>query len=437
MNSMKTAILIFAYKAPPVQTPASLRLHQLVPHLVTKQIKVVVLTGEHHHPWPKDTALHLPDAVPVYRQSVKDLRNQLDIDIKTERKKSRGRYASRLAKLYHAFPFILFTGDGGRTYIRKGIKKGAELIESENITHLFSSYRPWADHLICYRLKKKYPHLIWIADFRDRASDPVRNDIWWPWLQRQFQRWILKRVDVVTTVSDGLADHFREDHPNVIVARNAMQQLPNGFLTAPSSPHFTLTYTGSIYPKLQSVDLLLATLRQLLNEEHINPAQLRLHYAGKDGEVWEEWTRYHDLAWCSTQHGMLSLQAAKQLQAESQLNILLSWSAENYGGIMTAKLASYMEAGRPIVTLLNGPLDPELHAAVEKTGAGFVYPSTDPQSPDRLRTFLLDAYRTWQFSGALPWRINPNKLEPYTWPVQIEKLLAAVPSLRHTNSIME
>ncbi|MEZ4986756.1 MAG: hypothetical protein R2795_17250 [Saprospiraceae bacterium] len=60
-----------------------------------------------------------------------------------------------------------------------------------------------------------------------------------------------------------------------------MSFTPSGFLTAPASSHFTITYTGSIYEGLQSADMLLSLLRELINEHEINPAHLQLHYAGK------------------------------------------------------------------------------------------------------------------------------------------------------------
>ncbi|MEZ4986757.1 MAG: hypothetical protein R2795_17255 [Saprospiraceae bacterium] len=40
-------------------------------------------------------------------------------------------------------------------------------------------------------------------------------------------------------------------------------------------------------------------------------------------------------------HGMIPAKKAEALQAQSQMgNLLLTWSAANYGGIMTAKLAT-------------------------------------------------------------------------------------------------
>jgi hypothetical protein len=331
-----------------------------------------------------------------------------------------------LRHLYYSFPFVRYFGDGGYGYIRRSYRRAVQLIETEGITHILTSYRPWSDHLVAHQLKRRFPHLVWIADFRDFPVDPVRQDVWWPAYQRWRLRRLLQRVDVLTTVSKGVAAHFATYHDRVVVVRNGLPHLPGHFPSAPVGPLFTISYTGSLYPHLQSADLLLGVLRDLLNNGLINPAHLELRYAGKDSEVWHAWLRQHGLSHLSRDYGLLPLQEAQQLQRESQLNLLLSWSAPQYGGIMTAKLAHYLAAGRPIITLLAGPPDPELSALIEDTGAGMVYPTADPAAREQLISFLLDAYRSWAFSGALPWQANPAALRPYTWAVQMERLWQAL-----------
>lgn len=414
--------LFLTYKAPPINHPGAVRQFYLAKQFQQNGIAVRFQTSANQDIFPQDDSLVLKD-VPIDKITTRDLRRfQQKATISAGEKDHPVRRF--LHRLYHAYPFILFTGDGGRTYIRKSVRAASRLIEQKGITHIFSSYRPWADHVIAYRLKKKYPKVVWIADFRDRAVDPVRKDVWWPSLQRWWQRRVLKRVDIATTVSEGLAQHFREDHSTVLVVRNGMPSMPSGFLTAPTNPHFTISYTGSLYPKLQSAAPLFASLRKLINAGQINPAHLELHYAGKDGEVWQNWARQHCLAYLCVQHDFVSASKAQELQQNSQLNVLLSWSAPGYGGIMTAKLGSYLAAGRPILGLLNGPDDPELRAAVEGTGAGHLF--TTSGASEALEEYLLDLYRTWQFSGAVPWRISPEKLTSYTWPFQLSSLWKAL-----------
>lgn len=418
-------LLIQSYKFPPVQVVGAQRLFHLCRQAreFFQQIEVITTSNRRH--FPQDDSLRL-SGPRVHEIPTHDLRTWL---------LQRGRVGAYLTSedrsffdlmglrhLYYSFPFVRYFGDGGHGYVRRSYRRAVELVESEGITHVLTSYRPWSDHLVALRLKRRFPHLVWIADFRDFPVDPIRQDVWWPAWQRRVLRRLLEPVDVLTTVSDGLAQHFAPYHQRVIVLRNGLPNLPSGFPSAPASSRFTISYTGSLYPRLQTAAPLLRILRRLLNEGLIHSSRLELRYAGKDGEIWQEWLRRHGLSHLNRDFGLVPLVQAQALQRESQINLLLSWSAPNYGGIMTAKLAHYLAAGRPIITILSGPADPELTRLVEKTGAGFVYPTADPRAEDQLTSFLLDAYRGWAFSGALPWQTSPQPLQPYTWPAQMERL---------------
>lgn len=427
LTDTTSKLLVIAYKSPPVQTPGSLRIYHLLRQLKQHFSAIYLQQSANCRFFNQDEALALPNTITTLQVPTKDIRSRAGWQAthlsSNQKEKTWFRF---LAPLYHAYPFVYFTGDGGRTYIRESISAASLLIEKEGITHLFSSYRPWADHIIAYRLKKKFPHLIWIADFRDLPVDPIRKDVWWPGLQLRFEQRLMKQADIVTTVSEGLARHFRQHHKHVVVVRNGLRAAPSGFMTAPASQRFVISYTGSLYPQLQSASLLFESLRKMLDHGEINPYHLELHYAGKDATIWEQWLRQHGLGHYSVDQGMVSTMAAQNLQRNSQINLLLSWSATDYGGIMTAKLGDYLAAGRPIICLLNGPQDPELEQLVAQTGSGYVYPSTEAESTSRLHSFLLDAYRTWQFSGALPWRSNSQMLQQYTWQNQVGNLVSAL-----------
>ncbi|MEL7221199.1 MAG: hypothetical protein AAGJ93_07770 [Bacteroidota bacterium] len=423
-------LLVLAYKAPPVQTPGSQRIYNLVRQLNNFFGAIWVLKSENNQHFRQDEALTWPATIKAYNIPTKDLRSRAAWQKAHLGEEQKNNYwYQHLAPLYRAYPFVRFTGDGGHTYIKQSVKWATQLIKEEGITHLFSSYRPWADHIIASRLKQKFPHLIWIADFRDLAVDQVRQDVWWPGLQLRFQQRILQKAKLVTTVSEGLAKHLRKYHANCIVVRNGTSATGGGFMTAPISNRFTISYTGSLYPKLQSAHLLLQNLRKMLDEGVLHPYHLELHYAGKDGAVWRQWLIDHGLVHFNNDHGLLPIAAVRTLQKNSQLNLLLSWSAKDYGGIMTAKLGDYLAAGRPIVGLINGPADEELNLLIEQTGSGYVYPSEESNSSTQLYTFLLDAYRSWQFSGALPWRSNSQLVEQYTWKKQADNLIKVLKSL--------
>ncbi len=410
-------ILIQAYKFPPVNHPGSIRLYFLVREWIRLGIPVFVQTSANQSIFPQDPSLAL-EVTQIRLINTRDARKLVTSPPRESAVNDRFR------RMYHSFPFVYWAGDGGRTYIRHSIRYGGELIQKEGITHIFSSYRPWSDHIVANALKRKFPKLKWIADFRDRPVDPIRRDVWWPKLQELYQSRLIRSADALTTVSEGLAKYFRSLHKNVVVVRNGLPNPPTGFLSAPVGSHFTLSYTGRIYPRWQTLAPLFKALRELIDEGELNPAHLELHYAGDQGQLWAELASEYTLGYLCVDHGRLGLNETQQLQKSSQVNLMCSWSGADYSGILTSKLGHYLAAGRPILAILNGPIDKELDVAITTTNAGHLYYKGTTDKSAELKNFVLQLYRTWAFSGAIPWRISSDLLTSYSWPDQVNHLFS-------------
>lgn len=319
----------------------------------------------------------------------------------------RKRVSGRLLRLRQSFPFLFLTDDGGPVYRIQAYHVAVRLIEAGGITTIFSSFRPWSDHLVARRLKRRFPHLHWIADFRDLHADPVRQDVWFPSLQRWWARRVIARADEVWGVSEGQVQYLKQLYPEATVRRNRLFSLPPA-VTAPVTERFTIVYTGSLYERLQSIQPLIATLNLLIAEGHLSAADIELVYRGKDDVLWTEWLRgLHPDVHCNTR-AYVAPASAQKLQQEAQLLLLLNWSAPDYYGVLTAKLYDYLSAGRPILALVNGPSDPELTQIVEGTRAGRVY--AGGMSPD----WLLACYQQWREGGGrLPWSANLTEMAKY------------------------
>ena len=320
----------------------------------------------------------------------------------------RKRVAGPLLRLRQSFPFLYLTDDGGPVYRHQAYREAVRLIRNEGITTIFSSFRPWSDHLVARRLKRRFPQLHWIADFRDLHADPVRRDVWWPALQRWWARRIVRQADEVWGVSDGQVEYLRQINPRATTRRNRLFALPPA-ATAPRTERFTIVYTGSLYERLQSIRPLVSALNSLVANGELVAADVELIYRGKDAGLWTEWVDdLHPEIHCNIR-GYVSPASAQKLQREAQLLLLLSWSAPGYYGVLTAKLYDYLHAGRPLLALVNGPHDPELHGIVEGTRAGRVY-ANDTSPTD----WLLACYQQWREGGGrIPWSADLEKMAQY------------------------
>jgi hypothetical protein len=307
-----------------------------------------------------------------------------------------------------AYPFLLLTDDGGPQYRSLAYQKASELIEKHGITTVFSSFRPWSDHLVARALKKKYSGLNWIADFRDLPVDPVRKDVWWPALQTWWGKKVIASADEVWVVSEGQRAQLVGWHTNIKVRRNAMIELPPE-RTAPVTDRFTIVYTGSLYPGLQTVAPLISALKKMLSGGDISPDKLCLVYRGKDADVFRQWTRELPDA-CLDVKSSIAPAAAQKIQREAQLLLLLNWSAPGYYGVLTAKLWDYLATGRPVLALVNGPEDEELRSIVEGANAGAVFAN---EEQGELEKWIGKKYAHWLKNGELPWSPDVQKMTAY------------------------
>jgi hypothetical protein len=313
-----------------------------------------------------------------------------------------------LLRFRQAYPFLYLTDDGGPAYRKKAFAKAAELVESREIKTIYSSFRPWTDHLVARKLKKQFTHLKWVADFRDLPVDAVRNDVWFPALQRWWGKRVISNASEVWTVSEGQRAQLQDWHFNVQVRYNALMALPPE-RSAPVVDRFMITYTGSLYPGLQRMDTLVNALQELILEGQVQSDKVCLQYRGKDADLFKSWTS--DLpAHCLDVDPSIAPAAAQKIQHTATILLLLNWSAPGYYGVLTAKLWDYLATGRPILALVNGPGDQELKGIILGADAGAVF---ETKEQGEVKAWLLAQYQHWEIENVLPWQPNLEALKRY------------------------
>ena len=189
---MANRTLFLTQYAPPRPAAAARRLGQLIARAVREDEAVFVIRGDRGYGGAEVAGAQ------VFPLPLSDLRT-----VVSNRPAGTLRADSRvwsllewLRPLRQTFPLVYVADDGGRAYRRRAYALAERLVREEGITHLVSSFRPWADHLVARRLKRRFPHLHWTADFRDLPVDTVREFTLWPALQRRWTRRMLRRADV-------------------------------------------------------------------------------------------------------------------------------------------------------------------------------------------------------------------------------------------------
>ena len=230
---LKNALLI-AYWFPPAsnQTWRSFHLFEAIkPHF--NQVMLLSTSNRKYLPEQdfKGTGSYIVTAPTLDYRTFTYFRKKEKTHVKEETK---SRLAFRVYHLLNSFPFNLLIGEGGLIYVLTGTYKALALVQKHQQTLVFSTFRPYSDHAIGYLLKCFRPSIFWVADFRDLHLDPALNETFFPWLQRWFNRKILAKADVVTTVSKGLAEHLEAFHPNVVVLQNGIGNVVDDNAPRPS-----------------------------------------------------------------------------------------------------------------------------------------------------------------------------------------------------------
>lgn len=421
----KKKILICSYYFPPTKTVATVRVYNF--HLEAQKYfkEVFGLTTSNRQLFPKD---HFPlnhkNTMEVWTYDLRTFLGRMNkpaITINQDKKESR--FGKFMAKLVYTFPFNLILADGGLTYILGGFFKGKKLIRENKIDFIFSTFKPYSNHLICFLLKKWNPNLYWIADFRDLQVDEMRDNVYFPKLQHWFNRQVLKKADIVTTVSQGLTKNLAAYHDKVYVLRNAISSIQTQEVEEVSFfPKFTISYTGSIYANLRSAELLFKALENLIAQGKVDDKKIQLNYAGKEAEIWQKWVNDFNLQKINVFHGIVPMQEAKSIQQKSHINLLLSWASENQQGVLTAKFYEYLAVRNPILLIIKGSKDVEFEKIFDELNAGFIaYDHSDDQKA--IEGFILKYYHEWLENGSITRSIKSNELRKFHWDDQMKEFL--------------
>ncbi len=413
-------LLFISYYFPPIHSVASLRNYYFALHLANHFKSATVLTTSNQKIFPKqEFPTDNLDIIPVptfdYRTLFHLIYSNKSIHHQEESK--RNPFIRFLLKLNDSLPFSIVLGEGGAWYILNAYFKALKTIEKNGVVYCFSSFRVAGNHIISSLLKRRFPNLVWIADFHDLPYDDFRKNAFFPKLQIWFWKKILKNADKVITVSEGLAATLRVWHPNVQVIRDGIVERAS--LQPVDKDFFIINYTGSVYNNAQNADALWHTLTELIQGKKIDVSTLKIRYAGKDSSLFRSWLKPFQLEQYLEDRGLVSREEAMEMQETASINLLLTWSFGTSKGIVTGKIYEYLSARRPILLLINGEQDVEMENWFDEMQCGEVFYNGESRN-DSLKQFLVDLYKYRNLRNDFTSTLKTNTL---SWGNQVVQVL--------------
>lgn len=423
---------MIAYKFPPMHNTSCVRTWSFHQHIKKYFDTVTVISTSNRHLLRKEF-VDLGNAV-IHDAKTYDYRTAFQKGEKrqsvlkdTSKESPLGKFAQKLSASY---PSLLLFGEGGIRYINSAIRIGRKLVQEKSITHIFSTFSPYADHIIAKRLKSEFSSLFWIADFRDLHVDPTQDNMLFRNLQKKWNRRVLKKANIITTVSAGLAVHLKEYNSNVYVLRNGIERMSQATHDV-YSDKFTISYTGSMYGDRRDPDLLLLALSELIQNGELSIEKIRITYAGKDSEVWKRKVREHDIEEILDDRNLISRKETINIQHWSSVNVLLTYSSEELTGNLTGKVFEYLNAKRPVLILINGPIDMEIEDLVNGD-LGIVAYSDDLKM---VKEFLVSEFGKWKNGKTSNEGVDyANALRPFLWESMVEEFVEHIELNESCNS---
>ena len=425
---------MFAYAFPPYKAIGAIRLHAIA-RCMEKKGFVVNVFSTTNSKMSTQEVLSL-DKLNVYNILTLDYKTVQFLVRKFRKKKSgtKNQVLSRSNKFsllpyLISFPFNIFIGMGGFVYIVLSFLISFFKIRTGDI--IISSYSPYADHLICFFHKIFRPKLIWICDFRDLHITPGDEEqIKLLKLNRFINKIIIRKADIVTSVSIGLLQELDKYSESTLLLKNAIhpdiaaEYTSHHLKLKEQQPKFSISYTGGLYSGRRDPSILFKALRIMIEEGTIDKNYISIVYAGPDSSIWSRRLKEFNLSDISTTYDMLPMNKSIEIQCNSSLNLLLTWATEDQRGILTGKFYEYLLAKRPILNIINGVHDSEVETLFEDLDAGVVFYSDD--TIENISLFLKSYYNEWFENRFIVSEVHEKNLHENTWDNRVFNLLSVI-----------
>lgn len=287
--------------------------------------------------------------------------------------------------------------DPRRFWIKPSVSFLTKYIKENPVDAIITTGPPHSMHMIGMGLKKEFPTLNWIADFRDPWTNiDFYKDLNLSWISdkthHRLEKKVIQKADSVVVVSNGMKEEYELLRPKHI------QVISNGYddsdvlkTTIELDKKFTISHIGTLNAA-RNPQIVWKVLSDLCLENPNFKADLQIQLVGKvDFSVIDN-IKNLNLALNLLKIDYLSHSEAIAKQQSSQVLLLLINNSANAKGILTGKFFEYLAAKRPILAI--GPTDGDAAAVLTETKAGTMADFTDEKATrDAISTYY-QRYKT-------------------------------------------
>lgn len=300
----------------------------------------------------------------------------------------------------------LMIPDYAAIWWKKARKVIEKIVEEEKITLIYSTSAPYSDHLLALHLKRKYPYLKWVADFRDEwTQNPyLEEDKLYRFKiskERKMEAAVLNAADAVIANTPIMRDHFVEGKKYL---EKKFVVIPNGYdkedfpeellQNRVQNEKMTLTYTGALYGR-RKPDTFFQALQELITNNQVKRDKIAVRLVGNYNEAqMNSKISQYNLEEVVKIVGLLPHDECIKEQLACDSLVLIEGNGKGAEAFYTGKLFEYMNTGKPILALL-----PEKGVASELVKESNVGLLADVDDVNAIKRNIMSFYEQWDKGG--------------------------------------
>ena len=370
-------VLIISFFYPPTGVTGSLRILKFTKYLPDFGYKPFVLTT----------------SLKTYGKKDYSFLNEIDSNVTVNRVDAfyLKNYISKLKflKLNQILSFIdkyFFWPDGSIFWAKKAFKVAREIILIENIKLIYTTGGPFSTHLVGLRLKKEFPQIKWVAEFRDEwTSNPIHKTRFLRlYYEKNLERKFISNSDHIVVISETMKEFFIKYHK---LDKDKISAIYNGYdeqdfnlykILKNNSKKLKILYFGSLFTKLTPEPL----FKAIFNMKKTNPDLqniLELTFIGYNGYLLKKNIKKYKLNDLVILKKRIEHNKLFAEIGDSDILLLIIGSYRGAERIITSKIFEYLRMQKPILAL--GPEDGEVAKILKETGSGFI---VDPVNIEKI-----------------------------------------------------
>jgi glycosyltransferase involved in cell wall biosynthesis len=285
-----------------------------------------------------------------------------------------------------------FIPDPRRGWNRYAFRMASKLIREEGISFIVTTSPPHSTQLIGLRLKKQFPQIKWIADFRDPWTDIFYYDMFYPTLlsdslNRRMEKSVLREADILTAAGYFLgkskAGEYGVDPTKIMPLLNGFDEDDFKGKEPARLPLFTITYAGAINERYP-VGSFITAVKSLISDSR----KVMIRFIGSADDT--------IINLFSNELPAVNLQFMPyadhnrviEHMLESNMLLLVIPDHKKNKTIIPGKLFEYIRSGNPVLSI--GPANSDVAVILEKTGAGMNFLPDDYEGMLKYITSVMD-----------------------------------------------